>query len=75
MLGEFHAFGSDPVNIRCADLRLPVAAQLAVAQVISKDKDDIGFLTRCASTKLKWGHRQRRSAQPDSFKKIPSFYS
>jgi len=75
MLSEFHAFGSDPVNIRGADLRLPVAAQFTVPQVIGKDKDNIGLLARCPSTKLELSHRQRRSAQPYCFQKIPAIDS
>ena len=36
-----HPLGRQAVDTRCADLRLPVTAQVTVAQVIGHDEDDV----------------------------------
>jgi hypothetical protein len=41
-LREAHALGCKPIDVRRFDLRLTVAAEVGVAQVIGKQEDDIG---------------------------------
>jgi hypothetical protein len=42
-IGETHAFGGHLVQSRRLDQPLPIASQVAVPQVIRKDKDDVRF--------------------------------
>ena len=45
-IGESHAVGGQAIEIRRFDLLLAVAAEVAVAEVIGQDEDDIGLLAR-----------------------------
>jgi hypothetical protein len=40
-LGEFHSFVGKGVNVRRLDFRLSIAADVAIAEIIGKDKHDI----------------------------------
>ena len=39
VVGEPHAFGGKPVQIRCADVPLTVAAQLTISEVVGNDEN------------------------------------
>ena len=41
-LGEPHALGREPVDVRRLDELLPETAEVAVAEVIREDEDDVG---------------------------------
>ena len=43
MLCEGHAFGSEPVDMRRAKPRLPKRTQVAIAEIVGEDDDDVGF--------------------------------
>src|SRR5690606_23387424 len=40
-LGETNAFLREPVDVRSGDQLLPVATEVAVAEVVSDDQDDV----------------------------------
>ena len=40
-LGEAQPFGGKPIDVRSLDFHLPVAAEIAVAEIIGEDKNDI----------------------------------
>ena len=41
ILGELQPLGGHPVEVRRADRRMPVAAQVAVAQVVGQQDDQV----------------------------------
>jgi hypothetical protein len=41
-LSESNSFPGQPVDVRCGESLLPVTAQIAVAQVIGVDENDVG---------------------------------
>src|SRR5262249_5709315 len=43
-LGEAHTFGSQAINVGSFDSGLPVAADVAITQVVGEDKDYTGFV-------------------------------
>ena len=42
-IGEAHAFGGEPVEVRRANLRA-VAAQVAIAEIVTEDENNVGRL-------------------------------
>jgi hypothetical protein len=42
VLREFHAFGGEPVEVRCRKSLLAVAAQIAIAEVVRENEHDVG---------------------------------
>jgi len=40
--GEFHALGRHAIEVRCFQNLLPEASQVAVAEIVGKNEDDIG---------------------------------
>ncbi len=59
--GEAHALGGEPVDVRRADLLLPVAAHLTHAEVIGQDVDDVRLAA--AGGGLPQRQRERRRPQ------------
>ena len=43
MLGEFHAFGGEAIDVWRVDFLLTEAADVAIAEVIGDEEDDVGF--------------------------------
>ena len=48
-LGKPHPFLRQLVEPRSADLLLPITSQVAVAEIVGEDEDDIGLVMLCRS--------------------------
>ena len=48
-LCELRSLGSHPIQIRCADFLLAVAAEMAVTQIISHDEDNVRLVRGCST--------------------------
>jgi hypothetical protein len=46
MLHKAHPIGGDVIDIRRVDLLLPVTAEIADAEIIREDENDVGFRGR-----------------------------
>jgi len=59
-LGEANAFGGEAIDVRGFDFRLAVAAQIAIAQIIGEDEDNVWPLRRgCLCLKHKRKDHQK----------------
>ncbi len=62
-LGESHAFGGEPVEGRRFHVAAAVAAEVAIAQVVGEDQDDVGPTRQCGGAILSLSGQRRSLGQ------------
>lgn len=53
MLSETHAFSGETIKVRRADFGLAISADIAVAEVVGQEEDNVGFSIRAVADRRK----------------------